>query len=758
MILLAAIALLQPSTLGQEIAGVVRDPQGEPLAEARVRLFPDGLMIDDVSDLWVKLHVDQEARTGEDGRFLFEQVVPDSPYFLVVEHPGYRPELRKGVEVFGRDRLEVDPIVLEEGRRLRGVVKDRTGGILPEATVLALLVGQPCKDELLHSRDLFQVFGTRYAHSDEEGRFELEGLEACEYRIGAVFSDRSERHEHGARLVDLGAAEVSELEIVSELQPLIGRVVDEDGLPVAGAELRLIDREQDPTAPDGVPAWIPNSEPDLVTDDEGRFQSRSRWERFVFAVTTASGLARDTRLIDVGDGAVEIRLVAEAVLTGRIVDWQGVPASGRLTLEPCDARGIRDPLRRSVSVSTRADRPFEIAGLDPGHYRLLLQSGAVGCFVGPILELDSKRNDLTEPLQRPEPGSIRGRVVLPEGEPARGAKVGVEQILPGDLPSQPGREVLADEEGRFTFPSLTSGTFRVQARHDDWCPSEEQFVEILPTETRALDVRLRAGGILRGRIIDRDGSPAPRGAIQLFGSNGARTDILADSQGDFAVEKLVPGRYWMFGAMPGSIFGVLQQASPEQIVEVLDGEETRQDVMLQPTLLRGRVVGNGAPVSDAIVGMHGGADSMLDLGRTDDAGEFALPLGARGGELRFVARPAHLPFGCVRSVALKPFEISEVDFELPAGGIDVVFGTAKEAQIELTLLERSLGREDEWVILTQSGRAPVELEPRNATGRQVSILGLLPGEYRVHITVEGHPPVERTVRVESEVVEIPIGL
>ncbi len=119
-----ALAQLDPA---QQIVGTVRDPSGNPVPGAELRLAPARNSSDGDGE-------DQTARSGADGRFKFS-VSAAGAFNLVAQAPNYAPEL-KLVSVPNRsDATVTESISLRPGRRLVGKVQDQSRQPVPGARV-----------------------------------------------------------------------------------------------------------------------------------------------------------------------------------------------------------------------------------------------------------------------------------------------------------------------------------------------------------------------------------------------------------------------------------------------------------------------------------------------------------------------------------------------------------------------------------------------------------------------------------------------
>jgi hypothetical protein len=145
---------------------------------------------------------------------------------------------------------------------------------------------------------------------------------------------------------------------------------------------------------------------------------------------------------------------------------------------------------------------------------------------------------------------VSGTVLDADGRPSSGALVWV-----GDLPQQGGWCKLSDENGRYEV-RLRPGTHGVHARgHGTGTGSVEVVVPKSGAPVPAPDLRIPAGGVIRGTVLDRDGKPLPWFRVKCWSEadewmeflhEGRRfvldgDDVLTDAKGEFALRGLSDG-------------------------------------------------------------------------------------------------------------------------------------------------------------------------------------------------------------------------
>jgi protocatechuate 3,4-dioxygenase beta subunit len=163
-----------------------------------------------------------------------------------------------------------------------------------------------------------------------------------------------------------------------------------------------------------------------------------------------------------------------------------------------------------------------------------------------------------DPNARPT-GTIRGRIVVTNGRPARRASV---RMLPptGGMP----RSVSADIDGRYEFTEVPAGDYRISAGKPGYLALEYgqqrafergKVVTIRRGETlEQVDIELPSSGAISGRVVDESGDPVEGIDVRVmqiqFAANRRQllpvTSVgrrLTDDRGQYRLYGVPPGRY-----------------------------------------------------------------------------------------------------------------------------------------------------------------------------------------------------------------------
>ena len=149
--------------------------------------------------------------------------------------------------------------------------------------------------------------------------------------------------------------------------------------------------------------------------------------------------------------------------------------------------------------------------------------------------------------------TVSGRVTM-KGEPARGVMVILQAQNPGTANSPRAR---ADENGRFSFSGVAAGKYWISALAPGYVsPGDAQTLNVAEGDkVENIDIEIRRGGVIAGRISDSHGRPVIEETITLskldsnnrpqnYSSRSPNFDnSRTDDRGDYRIYGLPEGRY-----------------------------------------------------------------------------------------------------------------------------------------------------------------------------------------------------------------------
>ncbi len=458
------------------------------------------------------------------------------------------------------------------------------------------------------------------------------------------------------RTVDVAVANSDPIEVaMAPGVKMIGRVVDENGLAVIGAQVLALE---------ALASVAAASDPAL-TDETGRFAIDSLDSARRYRFIGRHPQYGEGDFVGTLTSNVVVVLHPRVTLLGHVVDPHGMPVAGAtIRAMPVEGR-LNSP--REVTSDERGQ--FQVVGLEPGPTRLLAMHHA-GASLPITIVLDSRTASVKLKLEARE--SISGTVESVNGQPLANALVLAEPdqatLMQMSFDLRDDLSAVTDELGRFAFDALPTGAYLLAARRaeaigDDFGPRKK-------VASGAHDVRiiLQEVGTAVGQVRFEDGGIPRSFSIEL---NFNRVFTMRGSDGAFTLGGMQPGSHAL--RIRGSDF-----EPQDSSVEIRAG--TTSDVgtitVHRTRIITGRVVGEGgqpAPgatvkIANLIVAsgegisgpVEGSRALSIHTGRTGNNGRFEITGVAR---TPMVAVAEHSQLG--RSVAIPvPAEHDTIEQDL----------------------------------------------------------------------------------------------
>jgi protocatechuate 3,4-dioxygenase beta subunit len=486
--------VLDPAQPLAQVSGRVIDDTGRPVPGARVRREARRPSPGAVAEIRNPCREPEPSLAIADARGRFTFALPGSSYTdLWAEAAGHLRGTRTGVPFGpGRSSGSVE-IVLPREATVAGKILAPDGSPVAGVRVYASQDGKVPE-----------------AVTDARGRYRLTAVEPGARELRAEHPDRGQAR----RRLDL-APGMNRLDLTLDGQrerAVAGRVVGPDGEPLAGVRVE-------------VPGFS------TYSDVAGKF-------RLVFPRGTLLLLpdVLDLQANRVGYSpghhpikpsetpieGLEIRLEPGRILTGRIL---GVEPERLADVEIRAEQGEQGWSSGVVSP----DGTYRIDDLEPGPWS-----------VSATLEnrmaretVEAATTETTLDLNLSPLREVRGKVLGPSGEPIAGAFI---QFLDTSLSAL---SASSGEDGTFSLP-FPEGTHTIEASARSHDPTLQDELVTLAAPTDGLEIRLKRGHVLRGRILNLpDGADAYVSVSQGLESHEAD----AAPNGTYLVPGLGPGEW-----------------------------------------------------------------------------------------------------------------------------------------------------------------------------------------------------------------------
>jgi len=240
-------------------------------------------------------------------------------------------------------------------------------------------------------------------------------------------------------------------------------------------------------------------------------------------------------------------------LSGVVVDGAGMPVAGAvLTAElehgapdPALSTGLdaRAPAGLVSAPVTASDGRFLLEGLEPGRYRVGV-SGA-GLLAAELRMVPVPSDEVRIVVARQV--SVTGTVT--DGDrPVGAAIVGLRgEAIGGTL------EVKTDAHGGFTVPNLPEGRYQVYAYQGALAARTVRVARLGAGPFAPVELRLEAGAIVVGRVVDREEGVGLVAAVELRpqGEDQAPRYARSGEDGVFRIEGVPNGRWIADAYAPG---------------------------------------------------------------------------------------------------------------------------------------------------------------------------------------------------------------
>ncbi len=491
----SAVLVLEPSV---RLDGRVVDLEDRPIAGAQVLLQAQEPPNGAVEVLSLDAADERSAASDADGRFAIEDIRPGA-YEVVVSAEGYQPQPPTPVLL----ALHEDPDEL--------VVSLEPGAVLEGLTLSA--DGEPVAGARL-------LVGEQSARSDLSGRYRASGIRPGQHTLEV-------RHQEYNRLLQPVEIETGRNELDIYFDPghqVSGRVVEEDGLPVADAFVHL--RSE---------AFRNSRHYKAASSETGRFElPQVAAGEYVLEVEkpgyVKTAATEPVVVVDESVDGLEVELARGAVITGRILGLE----FDELATVRVEARGGEGQL---YPGSVDFAGSYEIRDLASGDWLVVatLQDGGRQARAWAALEPGARRARRDVEF---EEGLVLTGEVLYDLSPLRAAAI---TVTGHDVAVE--RQVATDYQGRFRMEDLKPGRYRVTVSSSRELLIHNQDVSLRTDRDLLIEI-----GTSRVSGTVTSGGEALANALvalrQMHGGEGSSLfTVGTNDEGFFTIARLTEGRY-----------------------------------------------------------------------------------------------------------------------------------------------------------------------------------------------------------------------
>ncbi|HEY4592875.1 MAG TPA: carboxypeptidase regulatory-like domain-containing protein, partial [Thermoanaerobaculia bacterium] len=524
--------VLQPVA---RVSGHVLGPDGKPVAGASVALHESPRRLGGAFFQASSRHL-HEGVTDDEGAFAFADVAP-GPFQMSASAPGHQRAELRGLEVKPGQDLSGIAIQLPAGATVEGRVTSTEGKPLAEAQVIVA-------DAAVNGMLGYSPFR---GATDDGGQYRIEGIPPGPHTLEAS----AEGYRRAVRDVE-AAAEPRKVDFqLDRGLEISGRVVDDEGTPVADAGVSLFraggEPQGAPTEADGTFRLSGVEDGDYVLQAVKRGYSSGPVRKVTVAGAPVSG--------------IELKLnPSEGTITGRLTG-----------LEFSQLARVRVWVSASFNVgAVDAEGSYRISHLAPGPWKVQATVPDTPLHAEGEVTLEPGASEARLDLNFGGGHTLSG-VVLRNGEPLAGAAL---------LLTRPGQSLRAsaDLQGAFRFEGLEDGTYELNAGTGGGAWHKET-VEITGDQTIRVELHTAS---LSGRVVDAtDSSPVSGARIFVKSPEGSNrspffSDATTDARGVFRLAEVAEGAWTVQAVKEG-------YAAGERKIEVGDSPPGDVEIRLDPT-------------------------------------------------------------------------------------------------------------------------------------------------------------------------------
>jgi len=668
------------------------------------------------------------AKTDEKGNASIKDL-PAGYYSVAASAEGFA---RAGAEKLLSPDTQDEPVIIKLGKgyALTGMVTDSKG-----KPVVGRVLVTPGSSGFTWGSSFLK----NAVDIDEKGLYLLEGLPPGPSSLAVVPATGTTVPAGVVKIPDLDRYDIR----LGEAAKIEGTITDEQGEPIAGAEVRATLYRSMGNQYFGAAA---------LSDEEGKYEipalPAGNLNNFIvvcqgYARYPPPGAFQENQVLSAGTSLrVDVKLRKGGSLTGKVTrkSDQKLLSGARVIAIPRSSWGGG----AQENATTAEDGTYKIENLAPGEYAI--QVTAEGCFQPDFpsgwragragTKLDDKwkvkiplgGEETEKDLELEVGGEISGWVEDNAGERVAGVRITVSGVS-SQLP------VITDKQGEFKITGVKGGNrINVYAYAPGRWARADPPVSVSPGgKVEGIVLRLKATIKVSGVVELSDGKPPDGGTVRVVNGDPRRNKWLLNSggktipvgpDGAFEVEGITPGMISVIARVPGYMKAF---SDAQTVPEGTDLEGVR--VMLQAgNKISGYVrLKTGEPIEAVEIsvreetgGWYYGTNGTV--AQTDDHGHFEID-GLGEGKYRVNARKEGLSPASKSGV--RPISGEEVSLEMQAGG--EISGRVFDMQ------GNGIGGLHVSLKIIQGQRPPAMPSTSTSGDGTFKLTGVLDGYYRVNV-------------------------
>lgn len=519
------IKLVQPASL----SGQVVNENGQPVAEASVRVYP-------VADPKSEQHREtkfHETTSTASGAFELKDLAVGQ-WYVGAKHPEYvMTATTVTLPTAGPLTLQLST----GGATVAGRVLHK-GSESPAAGLELVFAAMSATSPAL------TILDTPRAKSGSDGAFRLDHLRAGNYSLGLLTA------KGGAPLylappapgvLTLADGETTELVVyVYPGHTIRGRVFDKDtGESLPGAKITVSNGPLGPAATSGADGTYVLEHVAVQVSRGGIDGARLSVELDGYAMQDQYEGSMVVLPRDSLEATKDIALVQKLMVRGVVETADGKPVP-HAQVQLMNRQSFGD---RNETKPANSDGTFELATLP--FTKNVVEAEASGFANAVSAPIEVVAEDVEGVKVVMEPGAtIEGTILDPDGQPVAEAKVQQRKDY-GDF-TRSAEAAVSDAKGVYTISNVPR-TATLSAEKEGYATSEQLELTLSPGEVRTgVDISLRPGFSISGRVVDTTGKPVPAVSMHVTGQRNTSSQARTETDGKFEAKDLPEGTYTIY--------------------------------------------------------------------------------------------------------------------------------------------------------------------------------------------------------------------